>query len=292
MSNDNGIFHNRIDHIVETILDDYKKGRAIDAMDVFNQPERDVIVDIIRKLMIIYFPGYYRDNVYKSYNDRSRLSVLIEDVIFNLKKQLKLALPYRPDFCKDHAEYLEMEAEEICLTFFEKVPRLRALIDTDIQALYDGDPAALDKAEVVLSYPGLYATAINRTAHELYLLDVPLIPRMMTEHAHSATGIDINPGATIGEYFMIDHGTGVVIGETAEIGRNVKIYQGVTIGALSTRGGQHLRGAKRHPTICDNVTIYSGASILGGETVIGEGAVIGSNVFLTESVPAGAKVSN
>ena len=290
--NENEIFHNRIDHIVETILDDYALGRDIDAMDVFNQPERDQIVDIIRKLMIIFFPGYYRDRVYRSYNDRNRLSVLIEDVIYNLKKQLKLAIPYRPGFDPGDGSYVEMEAEEICLTFFEKIPRIRALIDTDINAMYEGDPAALDKAEVVLSYPGLYAIAVNRAAHELYLLDVPLIPRMMTEHAHSETGIDINPGATIGEFFMIDHGTGVVIGETAVIGKHVKIYQGVTIGALSTRGGQNLRGAKRHPTIEDNVTIYSGASILGGDTVIGEGSVIGSNVFITSSVPAGARVSN
>ena len=181
-------------------------------------------------------------------------------------------------------------AGDICLTFFEQIPKVRAMIDTDIQATYDGDPASFDIAEVILSYPGLYATSVNRIAHELYLLKVPLIPRMMTEIAHSSTGIDINPGATIGPYFMIDHGTGVVIGETAEIGEHVKIYQGVTIGALSLRGGQTLRGQKRHPTIEDRVTIYSGASILGGKTVIGHDAVIGSNVFITQSVGPGTRV--
>ena len=145
--------------------------------------------------------------------------------------------------------------------------------------------------EIIFSYPGLYAIMVYRIAHELVLLDVPMIPRMMTEHAHGKTGIDINPGASIGRYFFIDHGTGIVIGETTEIGENVKIYQGVTLGALSTRKGQRLRGRKRHPTIRDNVTIYAGASILGGESVIGEGAVIGANAFITSSIPAGAKVS-
>ena len=145
--------------------------------------------------------------------------------------------------------------------------------------------------EIILSYPGLYAITINRLAHELFLLSVPLIPRMMTEYAHSKTGIDIHPGATIGKYFFIDHGTGIVVGETTIIGNNVKVYQGVTIGALSTRGGQKLKGVKRHPTIEDNVTIYSGASILGGETVIGQGCVIGSNAFITSSLDAGMRVS-
>ena len=144
---------------------------------------------------------------------------------------------------------------------------------------------------LILSYPGLQAITINRLAHELFQLKVPLIPRIMTEYAHSTTGIDIHPGATIGEYFFIDHGTGIVIGETTTIGKNVKIYQGVTLGALSTRGGQKLQGKKRHPTIGDNVTIYAGASILGGDSIIGENCVIGSNVFITTSIPAGTKVN-
>ena len=168
---------------------------------------------------------------------------------------------------------------------------IREYIDTDIQATFDGDPAAYDKGEIVLSYPGLLATTINRVAHELFLLRVPLIPRMMTEYAHSETGIDIHPGATIGKYFMIDHGTGVVVGETSIIGEHVKVYQGVTIGALSTKGGQTLKGIKRHPTIEDHVTIYSGASILGGETVIGSNSVIGSNCFITTSIPEGTRVT-
>ena len=164
-------------------------------------------------------------------------------------------------------------------------------VETDLLAAFDGDPAAGCLEEIILAYPGLMAVTVYRLAHELYLLKVPVIPRLMTEFAHSETGIDIHPGATIDKYFFIDHGTGIGIGETAVIGRNVKIYQGVTIGALSTRGGQKLAGKKRHPTIKDNVTIYAGASILGGETVIGENSVIGGNTFITASVPDDTRVS-
>lgn len=164
-------------------------------------------------------------------------------------------------------------------------------MESDLQATFDGDPAADNKEEIILSYPGLMASTVNRIAHELFLLNVPLIPRMMTEHAHSLTGIDIHPGATIGKYLMMDHGTGIVVGSTSIIGNHVKIYQGVTIGALSTRGGQALHGVKRHPTIEDNVTIYAGASILGGETVIGHDSVIGSNAFITSSVKPETRIS-
>ena len=168
---------------------------------------------------------------------------------------------------------------------------IREYIETDLQASYDGDPAAYNKDEIICTYPGFFAILTYRIAHELFLRKVPLIPRIMTEHAHSLTGIDIHPGTTIGKYFFIDHGTGIVIGETTVIGNNVRVYQGVTLGALSTRGGQSLRNKKRHPTIHDNVTIYSGASILGGDTVIGKDAVIGGNAFITSSIPEGAKVS-
>jgi serine O-acetyltransferase len=185
----------------------------------------------------------------------------------------------------------EQRAQELCVEFFNQIPKVRAMVDTDLQAAYDGDPAATGKDEVIFSYPGLFAITVYRLAHELYKLGVPMLPRMMTEHAHSITGIDIHPGATVGNYFFIDHGTGIVIGETTVIGENVKIYQGVTLGALSTRGGQSLRGVRRHPTIEDNVTIYAGASILGGETVIGKGCVIGSNAFITRSIAPGTTVS-
>ena len=280
-----------IARLVETVLGDYEKGRDIDRLDLFSQPDREQVLDIIRKLLIIVFPGYYRDGVYKFFSDRNRVSVLMEDVIFNLRRQVRIALAFDEKNAGNSEAEQEEKAEALCVSFFERLPQVRALLATDVEATYEGDPAARDVAEVILSYPGLHATCVNRMAHELYLLGVPVIPRMMTEYAHGATGIDIHPGATIGKYFMIDHGTGVVIGETAEIGEHVKIYQGVTIGALSTRGGQSLRGVKRHPTIEDRVTIYSGASILGGETVIGHDAVIGSNVFITSSVKPGTRVS-
>ena len=280
-----------IKDIVDLILNDYEKGRDVDQMDVYNQPDRDAVKDIVIKLIRIIFPGYYRDKVYKSYNDNNRIAVVIEDVIYNMQKQIAIAFHHSPEYKDASDETLDCGARRITHEFFKQLPKIREYVDTDLQACYDGDPAAYSKGEIILSYPGLTASTINRIAHELYLLKVPLIPRMMTEYAHSKTGIDIHPGATIGKYLMIDHGTGIVIGETSVIGEHVKIYQGVTIGGLSTRGGQALKGVKRHPTIEDNVTIYSGASILGGETVIGEGSVIGANAFITASVPAGSRVS-
>lgn len=281
----------RIREITAEILRDYQKGRAIDKTDVFKQPDKEAIVDIVTKLMQILFPGYYRDRIYRSYNYDNRISVLIEDVLYNLEKQITIALRYSPVYQDVTEEVVRARAECVAIEFFHRVPKLREYIDTDIQATFDGDPAAFNTEEIVLSYPGLFATSINRIAHELYLLQVPMIPRIMTEYAHSNTGIDIHPGATIGKYLMIDHGTGIVIGETSIIGEHVKIYQGVTIGALSTKGGQNLRGKKRHPTIEDYVTIYSGASILGGDTVIGEGTTVGSNAFITSSLDSGTRVS-
>jgi serine O-acetyltransferase len=282
---------NEIKNIVDLILDDYTKGRDVDQMDVFNQPDRDAVKDIVVKLLRIIYPGYSRDKIYKSYNDSNRISIVIEDVIYNMQKQIAIAFHHSSEYANASDETLECGARCITHEFFKQLPKIREYVDTDLQACYDGDPAAYSKGEVILSYPGLLATTINRIAHELYLLKVPLIPRMMTEYAHSRTGIDIHPGATIGKYLMIDHGTGIVIGETSIIGDHVKIYQGVTIGGLSTRGGQTLKGVKRHPTIQNNVTIYAGASILGGETVIGEGSVIGANAFITESVAAGSRIS-
>ncbi len=180
--------------------------------------------------------------------------------------------------------------DAVVLRFFERLPAVRALLAADVEAAFEGDPAAKSFAEIVVAYPSIRAIAIYRIAHELFVQGVPLLPRMMTEHAHDRTGIDIHPGSKIGRRFFIDHGTGVVIGETCEIGNDVRLYQGVTLGARSPRHGESLRGTKRHPTIEDDVTIYAGATILGGETVIGSGSVIGGNVWLMESVPPGSKV--
>ncbi len=280
-----------IDSIVTSILDDYKEDRIINRTDITVQPDRDKVLEILDKLTKMIFPGYFREKNYKFYNLNSRLTVLTEDVIYNLKKQVAISLIQKPEY--ENASYDErVEAsEEITEKFMMKLPDIRALIETDVQAFFDGDPASYNHSEIILCYPGLRAIVTARLAHELFVLGVPLIPRMMTEYAHSRTGIDIHPGATIGKYFFIDHGTGIVIGETTIIGDYVKIYQGVTIGAISTRGGQSLRGKKRHPTIEDRVTIYAGASILGGETVIGHDAVIGSNAFITSSVEPESRVS-
>lgn len=278
--------------IVTEILEDYKLGRSVDKMDdIFNMPDKEKIIAIIDKLLKIILPGYYRDKAYKIYNASSNLSAIIEDVIYHLTRQIAIALKYDERFAQKTEGELREEAERLSLAFFKTIPEIRAKVETDLQAAFDGDPAARSKDEVVFSYPGFFAIAVSRIAHELFLLGVPMIPRMMTEHAHSLTGIDIHPGAAIGCYFFIDHGTGIVIGETTLIGDNVKIYQGVTLGALSTRGGQKLKGIRRHPTIEDNVTIYAGASILGGETVIGRDSVIGSNVFITKPVKPGTRVS-
>jgi serine O-acetyltransferase len=281
---------NELRTVTEDILADYQKGRDIDKINVFDQPDNDVIIDITRKLLNILFPGYYREKTYRSYHYDSRIAVLIEDVAYNLRKQIAIALVYRNTYRDMEYDALQDEAARIVIEFFRRIPKVRELVDTDIQATFGGDPAAFFKEEIVLCYPGLLASTINRLAHELYLMKVPLIPRMMTEYAHSRTGIDINPGATIGRYFCMDHGTGIVVGETSIIGEHVKVYQGVTIGALSTRGGQRLRGNKRHPTIEDYVTIYAGASVLGGDTIIGRGSVIGANVFITSSVAPETRV--
>ena len=280
-------FEQRIAGVVDTILADYQSDRDIDQLDIFRHPDKDVVVELIGKLRRIIFPGYFRDKNYHIYNAKHNLSMLIEDVMFNLSQQIMLVL--RGSGLDDAAA--EAKAQELCVSFFERIPQIRAMVQTDLQASYDGDPAATGMDEIIYSYPGLFAITVYRLAHVLYELNVPMIPRMMTEHAHSVTGIDIHPGATVGKFFFIDHGTGIVIGETTVIGENVKIYQGVTLGALSTRGGQSLRGKRRHPTLEDNVTIYAGASILGGDTVIGEGCVIGSNAFITRSIAAGTTVS-
>ena len=203
-----------------------------------------------------------------------------------LRSQIKITLSDQGT----REEVIE-RAENITVQFLEQIPKVPDLLMKDVEAALAGDPAAGSKEEVILAYPGLYTTFVYRYAHILYELKVPMLPRIMSEYAHGKTGIDINPGATIGEHFFIDHGTGIVIGETAIIGNGVKIYQGVTIGALSTRKGQALAGKKRHPTIEDNVIIYANATILGGNTVVGKNATVAGNTFVTESIPADAKVS-
>ena len=280
-----------INEIVDLIMSDYNDNRTINKIDLNNQPDKKAIVDIVEKLMKILYPGYYSDKVYKIYSLAHNMPATIEDVIYHLNKQIMIVLKYcKKEYCEREQD-LEEKAREITLAFMNRIPAIRDVLETDLEAAFEGDPAADSRDEIILSYPGLFAISVYRIAHELFLLKVPMIPRIMTEHAHGITGIDIHPGATIGRYFFIDHGTGIVIGETTEIGEHVKIYQGVTLGGLSTKGGQLLKGKKRHPTIGNNVTIYSGASILGGETFIGDDVVVGGNTFIVNSVEKGTRVS-
>lgn len=279
-----------INEVTSFILSDYNSNRVIDRFNLFHQPNRGKVEEIVNKLFRIIYPGYYRDRTYKIYNLENSMSMLIEDVIYHLHQQIRIALPYRKEEGVTEEDY-EIQAKQITLQFMHQIPKVRDLLEEDIDAFYVGDPAAENKDEIIFSYPGLQAVTVHRLAHELYVLGVPIIPRIMSEYAHSQTGVDIHPGAVLGHHFFIDHGTGIVIGETTVIGDNVKIYQGVTLGGLSTRGGQSLRGKKRHPTIEDNVTIYSGASILGGHTTIGHDAVIGGNSFITSSISPYSKVS-
>ena len=254
--------------------------------DHLRLPNRDVVIQIIKDLQKVFFPAYFGGTAVSQVTAETYVEYLLGDIFSALREQVQLAFS---NTITDPAE-LESRTDEACTCFIRNLPQIQSVLMKDVQANYDGDPAAGSKEEVIFSYPGLYAIFVYRVAHELYRSGVPLIPRIMTEYAHGATGIDINPGATIGEYFFIDHGTGIVIGETTIIGNHVKLYQGVTLGALSPRGGHTVVG-KRHPTVGDNATIYSNASILGGETVIGAGSVIGGNAFLTASVEENTKAS-
>ncbi|MCD7904297.1 MAG: serine acetyltransferase [Clostridiales bacterium] len=279
-----------MEKIVNKLMESYNKCGVTAKIDTNLQPNRAIIVDIIGTLQKLVFPGFFEQKKLRRDSVKYYIGELLEEVKYNLEKQMKRAF-----ICTDEKEREDEEldrlVDEISGKFFEKLPKIRDLLELDVYAAYTGDPAAYSLDEIIYSYPGLYAIMVARIAHELFLLNVPLIPRIMTEYAHSITGIDIHPGATIGKHFFIDHGTGIVIGETTIIGDHVKIYQGVTLGGLSTSGGQSLKGVRRHPTIEDNVTIYSGASILGGETVIGEGSVIGGNAFIVASVKPNTRVT-
>jgi serine O-acetyltransferase len=260
-------------------------------IDAGSLPSRDAVIDLVKKLRELLFPGYFGKQNLTSQTLEYYVGELLGEIRGLLFEQIRNVIRHQATRHGNPLCDFDGAAEAIVQAFLATIPRLRATLATDVQAAFEGDPAAGDTDEVIFSYPGIFAITAHRIAHELFLLKVPLIPRIMSEYAHALTGIDIHPGATIGEFFFIDHGTGVVIGETTTIGRYAKIYQGVTLGALSTRGGQSLRGVKRHPTLEDSVTVYSGASILGGETVIGKDAVISSNVFVTQSVPLETRVT-
>ncbi|HVN79827.1 MAG TPA: serine O-acetyltransferase EpsC [Terriglobia bacterium] len=256
-------------------------------------PSRESVVQITEILQETIFPGYFGKKGLDTNSIRYHIGDSLESVYEMLFREIYRGIRHGCQLSESVCTHCEDIAENQTIGFLEKIPEIRNALAQDVEAAYDGDPAAKGYGEIIFSYPCIFAIMVYRLAHELNLQGIPLLPRIMTEFAHSKTGIDIHPGAKIGKYFFIDHGTGVVVGETCEIGNNVKLYQGVTLGALSfpkDADGKVIRGKKRHPTIEDNVVIYSGATVLGGNTVIGEGSVIGGNVWLTHSVPPRTKV--
>ncbi|MBR2345905.1 MAG: serine acetyltransferase [Lentisphaeria bacterium] len=266
----------------------YADGFGVNLAGADSLPRREEVVTVTAKLLELIFPGFDRAGAYPG------AAVLLGDTMRELSDQISRAMRrISGSKCDSCNADCGQKCDDLALKLMQELPQIREIMKKDVVAAYNGDPAAKNFDEIILSYPGVKAIAIQRLAHVLYRLDVPLIPRMMTEYAHSATGIDIHPGATLGVGVFIDHGTGVVIGETAVVGDNVRIYQGVTLGAGNfpkNACGMLIKGLKRHPTVGSNVTIYSGASVLGDIT-IGDNSVIGGNVWLTESLPAGTKIT-
>ncbi len=285
-------YRDRLPQIAQKIIETCDDQECYNHVDYEPIPSKEAVIQIIDKFLEILFPGYFSleklDPVNLSYNMGqcvTRLFVLLAEQITNSIRHDCFRYDMTCQECNE-------KGHEISLKILEKVPSIRKTLSTDVRAAYDGDPAAKSYDEIIFSYPGIFAITVYRVAHALHAFEVPLLPRIMTEYAHSRTGIDIHPGARIGESFVIDHGTGVVIGETTKIGNNVRLYQGVTLGALSLPkdAGEKLRGKKRHPTIEDDVIIYSGTTILGGDTIIGARSVIGGNVWIVESVPGDSRV--
>lgn len=278
-----------LDAICVKLHESYADGFGVNDAGGDSLPRRSEVIDVTEKLLELIFPGFDRAGTYPS------SAVLLGDCMRELSDQISRAMRRvsggECDCCDEAG--CNSRCDSLALAMLERLPDIRETMKDDVKAAYNGDPAAKNYDEIILSYPGVKAIAIQRLAHELYVLDVPLIPRMMTEYAHGETGIDIHPGASLGEGIFIDHGTGVVVGETAVVGKNVRIYQGVTLGAANfpkNACGMLIKGAKRHPTVGNNVTIYSGASVLG-DIFIGDNSVIGGNVWLTESLPAGTKIT-
>ncbi len=284
--------HNTISATVKRLLESCLTGRCFENLDSTPIPSPESVAQIIQLTRRIIFPGYFNQSELAPSNLEYCLQQDVTKLLKLLSKQICLCIQHKIK----HSDWSGSQCNELghkkALEFMHSLPRLRTLLALDVHAGFTGDPAAKSHDEVIFSYPGLFAIMVYRVAHELLLLEVPLLPRMMTEYAHSLTGIDIHPGAAIAQSFFIDHGTGVVVGETTEIGRRVRIYQGVTLGALSIPSDkiESFRYKKRHPTIEDDVIIYSNATILGGDTVIGARSIIGGNVWITKSVPPDRKV--
>lgn len=272
---------------IADLVASYNELGGLNHEDTHNMPSKHAVGVICEDLLRLLFPGFHDDNAVGRHSlvelAEERLTSVVKRLEIQVRKSVRIGNPHRPTG----------RTKPILLKFCKDLPDIRQLLHTDIQTAYEGDPAALSREEIILSYPCIEAIAIQRLAHRLYQYEVPIIPRMMTEWAHSRTGIDIHPGAKIGSHFFIDHGTGLVVGETCRIGNHVKLYHGVTLGARSfakDSDGKIVKGIKRHPEVRNNVTIYPNATILGGETVIGENSTIGANVFLMQSVPANSLV--
>ncbi len=279
-----------LDERIERILESYTEHGGINLADAQNFPNRESVVAVLTDLENVIFPGFREDYSLDRESLRFVIGERLHRIVKNLTNEVLKAIKYICTISGRDGAGCYKYSEQIVLALIDEIPEFRRLSCTDAKAALDGDPAARSSEEVILSYPGLEALLVHRIAHFLYSRGVPIIPRIMSEYVHGRTGIDIHPGSSIGEECFIDHGTGVVIGETCVIGRHVKIYQGVTLGALSVK--KAMADKKRHPTIEDNVTIYAGATILGGETVIGEGSVIGGNTWITESCPPKSKIYN
>ena len=263
------------------MAENYEKAEVPMYGEKLRLPERAAVHELIRDFRSLFFPAYFGQKELTALPAEEYAALLMGRIYEKLLRQVRLALPVEE----------EQRAEDVCNDIMAHLPDIQAMVLKDLTANFDGDPAASSKEEVLFSYPGLFAIFVYRIAHELYVRKIPMLPRMMTEYAHSRTGIDINPGAQIGEYFFIDHGTGVVVGETAVIGDHVKMYQGSTLGALSPTQGQQLRGVRRHPQVGDNVTLYANATVLGGDTYVGSNSIIGGNAFITRSIDNDARVS-
>lgn len=285
--------------IVKEITQSYQIHGGINHLEGCILPSQDTVKEIIEVLLNILFPGFFsKEEIKKDKIEiytTAKVERLQQLLIEEFTKSFNFQCEYNNLMKAEKIEKINAKAESFALLFLKKIPAIRNVLQTDVEAFFQSDPAAKSQEEIIVSYPGLYAIAVFRAAHELYLMNVPLIPRIMTEYAHSKTGIDIHPGATIGEYFFIDHGTGVVFGETTIIGKRCRIYQGVTLGALKItferdEQGNVIESKKRHPTLEDDVTIYAGATILGGKTILKKGTVIGANAWVTATTEEGDKV--
>ena len=284
--------HDKVPPVVKTLVASWQTDDCFDHVGPVPIPSHKAIIDIIYQVRQILFPGYFTKTKLHASNLEYYLGKETTELYERLTREIVMAIRHDCRRSNLPCTRCEERSHRLALSFVESLPGISALLSTDIRATLAGDPATTSSDEVIFCYPGLLATSIYRMAHELFLLKVPTIPRIMTEHAHSLTGIDIHPGATIGPGFFIDHGTGVVIGETTMIGSSVRLYQGVTLGALSLPkdAGKKLQNMKRHPTIEDDVIIYANSTILGGNTTIGTRSVIGGNIWLTESVPSDTRV--